>query len=202
MFSKFKKSPTVGFDYIVAGLGNPGLEYEKTRHNVGFRAIDRLCDQLGVKCDRSKFKSLYAQAKIGDSRILILKPQTYMNNSGEAVTAAMSFYKIPIEKVIVVSDDVSLDVGRLRIRPKGSAGGHNGLKDIIELSGSENFPRIKIGCGQKPHADYDMKDWVLSTFAPSELEKLRSLFPIACEGIERLIKDDLDGAMQVCNRKG
>lgn len=200
MFSKFKKSPTGGFDYIVAGLGNPGLEYEKTRHNVGFRAIDRLCDQLGVKCDRSKFKSLYAQAKIGDSRILILKPQTYMNNSGEAVTAAMSFYKIPIEKVIVVSDDVSLDVGRLRIRMKGSAGGHNGLKDIIELSGSENFPRIKIGCGQKPHADYDMKDWVLGKF-PKEQEKLiEESILAAAEAVECIIKTDIPTAMNRYNR--
>lgn len=200
MFSKLKKSPTGVFDYIVAGLGNPGLQYEKTRHNVGFRAIDRLCDQLGVKCDKSKFKSLYAIARVGDSRILILKPQTYMNNSGEAITEAMSFYKIPIEKVIVVSDDVSLDVGRLRIRPKGSAGGHNGLKDIIELSGSENFPRVKIGCGQKPHPDYDMKDWVLGKF-PKEQEKIieDSIFA-AAEAVECIIKTDLSTAMNRYNR--
>lgn len=200
MFSKFKKSPTGGFDYIVAGLGNPGLQYEKTRHNVGFRAIDCLCNNIGVKCDRSKFKSLYTFATIGDSRVLILKPQTYMNNSGEAVTAAMSFYKIPTGNVIVVSDDVSLDVGRLRIRAKGSAGGHNGLKDIIELSGSEDFPRVKIGCGKKPHPDYDMKDWVLGKFPKEEEKLIEEIIKAAADAVECIIKTDVSTAMNRYNR--
>lgn len=200
MFSKFKKSPKGGFDFIIAGLGNPGLQYEKTRHNVGFRAIDELCENLGVKCDRNKFKSLYADAKIGEKRVLILKPQTYMNNSGQAITEAMSFYKIPIENVIVISDDVTLDVGRLRIRAKGSAGGHNGLKDIIELSGSDEFPRVKIGCGQKPHPDYDIKDWVLGKFPKEQENQILDSIKFAAEAVECIVKRDLPTAMNRYNR--
>jgi PTH1 family peptidyl-tRNA hydrolase len=200
MFSKFKKSPSGSFDFLIVGLGNPGLQYEKTRHNVGFRAVDKLCDELGVKCDRSKFKSLYADAKIGDKRVLILKPQTYMNNSGQAVTEAMKFYKIPIGKVIVISDDVTLDVGRLRIRAKGSAGGHNGLKDIIELSGSEEFPRIKIACGQKPHPDYDMKDWVLGKFPKQEEKVIEEVISLAADAALCMVKTDIQTAMNRYNK--
>jgi len=200
MFSKFKKSPSGGFDYLIVGLGNPGLQYEKTRHNVGFRAVDKLCDELGTKCDRSKFKSLYTDAKIGDKRVLILKPQTYMNNSGQAVTEAMKFYKIPIGNVIVISDDVTLDVGRLRIRAKGSAGGHNGLKDIIELSGSEEFPRIKIGCGKKPHPDYDIKDWVLGKFPKQEEKAIEEVISLAADAAICMVKTDIATAMNRYNR--
>ncbi|MBQ3088692.1 MAG: aminoacyl-tRNA hydrolase [Clostridia bacterium] len=200
MFSRFKKSPSGGFDYIVVGLGNPGLQYEKTRHNVGFRAVDALCESLSVKCDRSKFKSLYADARIGEKRLLILKPQTYMNNSGEAVTEAMSFYKIPIENVIVISDDITLDVGRLRIRAKGSAGGHKGLKDIIELSGSDAFPRVKIGCGQKPHPDYDIKDWVLAKFPKEDEKTISDSISKAAEAVECIIKNDIPTAMNRYNK--
>jgi PTH1 family peptidyl-tRNA hydrolase len=200
MFSKFKKSPSGGFDYIVVGLGNPGLQYEKTRHNVGFRAVDALCESLLVKCDRNKFKSLYADAKIGEKRVLILKPQTYMNNSGQAVSEAMSFYKIPVENVIVISDDITLDVGRLRIRAKGSAGGHNGLKDIIELSGSDSFPRIKIGCGQKPHPDYDIKDWVLAKFPKEDEKQIAESISAAAEAVECIIKKDISTAMNRYNK--
>lgn len=200
MFSRFKKAPTGSFDYLIVGLGNPGLQYEKTRHNVGFRAVDKLCEELGVKCDKAKFKSLYADARTGEHRLLILKPQTYMNNSGQAVMEAMSFYKIPIERVIVISDDVTLDVGKLRIRAKGSAGGHNGLKDIIELSGSENFPRIKIACGQKPHPDYDMKDWVLGKF-PKEQEKLiEQVINDAADAALCMVKTDIQTAMNRYNK--
>ena len=200
MFSRFKKATKGSFDYLIVGLGNPGLQYEKTRHNVGFRAVDKLCDELGTKCDRSKFKSLYTDAKIGDKRVLILKPQTYMNNSGQAVTQAMSFYKIPIGKVIVISDDVTLDVGRLRIRAKGSAGGHNGLKDIIELSGSEEFPRIKIGCGKKPHPDYDIKDWVLGKFPKQEEKAIEEVISLAADAAICMVKTDIQTAMNRYNR--
>ena len=200
MFSRFKKGPTGSFDYLIVGLGNPGLQYEKTRHNVGFRAVDKLCDELGTKCDRSKFKSLYTDAKIGDKRVLVLKPQTYMNNSGQAVTEAMSFYKIPIGKVIVISDDVTLDVGRLRIRAKGSAGGHKGLNDIIELSGSEEFPRIKIGCGKKPHPDYDIKDWVLGKFPKQEEKAIEEVISLAADAAICMVKTDIQTAMNRYNR--
>ncbi|MBQ3562507.1 MAG: aminoacyl-tRNA hydrolase [Clostridia bacterium] len=200
MFSRFKKGPTGSFDYLIVGLGNPGLQYEKTRHNVGFRAVDKLCDELGTKCDRSKFKSLYTDAKIGDKRVLILKPQTYMNNSGQAVTEAMKFYKIPIGKVIVISDDVTLDVGRLRIRAKGSAGGHNGLKDIIELGGSEEFPRIKIGCGKMPHPDYDIKDWVLGKFPKQDEKVIEESISLAADAALCMIKTDIQTAMNRYNR--
>ena len=200
MFSKFKKAPSGSFDFLIVGLGNPGLQYEKTRHNVGFRAVDKLCEELGTKCDRSKFKSLYADAKIGDKRVLILKPQTYMNNSGQAVTEAMKFYKIPIGKVIVISDDVTLDVGRLRIRAKGSAGGHNGLKDIIELGGSEEFPRIKIGFGKKPHPDYDIKDWVLGKFPKQDEKVIEESISLAADAALCMIKTDIQTAMNRYNR--
>jgi len=200
MFSRFKKGPTGSFDYLIVGLGNPGLQYEKTRHNVGFRAVDKLCDELGTKCDRSKFKSLYTDVKIGDKRVLVLKPQTYMNNSGQAVTEAMKFYKIPIGNVIVISDDVTLDVGRLRIRAKGSAGGHNGLKDIIELSGSEEFPRIKIGCGKKPHPDYDIKDWVLGKFPKQEEKAIEEVISLAADAAICMVKTDIATAMNRYNR--
>lgn len=200
MFSKFKKAPSGGFDYIIAGLGNPGLQYEKTRHNLGFRAVDALCSELGVACDRNKFKSLYADAKIGEHRCLILKPQTFMNNSGQAITEAMSFYKIPIGKVIVFSDDVAMDVGRLRIRTKGSAGGHNGLKDIIELSGSEAFIRIRIGAGQKPHPDYDIKDWVLGKFPKEQEKTVEETVCLAADAALCIIKKDITVAMNRYNR--
>lgn len=200
MFSKFKKAPTGGFEFIIVGLGNPGLQYEKTRHNVGFRAVDELCKSLGVSCDRNKFKSLYADGKIGEHRCLILKPQTYMNNSGQAVTEAMAFYKVPAENVIVISDDISMDVGRLRIRGKGSAGGHNGLKDIIELSGTDVFPRVKIGVGQKPHPEYDLKDWVLGKFPKEQEKQIEETIALAAESVECMVKKDLTTAMNRYNR--
>ena len=188
--------------HILVGLGNPGKQYTLTRHNAGFLFLDMLCEKYGCPTDRSKFNALVSEATIAGARVLVMRPQTYMNASGEAVAAAAKFYKIAPDHIIVCSDDVSLDVGGMRVRGKGSDGGQRGLRSIIDELGTDAFPRIRFGVGKKPHPDYDMKDWVLSTFAPSELEKLRSLFPIACEGVERLIKDDLDGAMQTCNRKG
>ena len=188
--------------HLLVGLGNPGKQYALTRHNAGFLCMDTVCEKYGVSTDRSKFNALVGEATIAGARVLVMRPQTFMNCSGEAVAAAASFYKIEPAHIIVCSDDVSLDVGGMRVRGKGSDGGQKGLRSIIDELGTDAFPRIRFGVGKKPHPEYDMKDWVLSTFAPSELEKLRSLFPIACEGIERLIKGDLDGAMQICNRKG
>ena len=188
--------------HLLGGLGNPGKQYALTRHNAGFLCMDTVCERYHCPTDRSKFNALVGEATIAGARVLLMRPQTYMNASGEAVAAAAKFYKIEPAHIIICSDDVSLDVGGMRVRGKGSDGGQRGLRSIIDELGTDAFPRVRFGVGKKPHPDYDMKDWVLSTFAPSELEKLRSLFPIACEGIERLIKDDLDGAMQVCNRKG
>ena len=188
--------------HLLVGLGNPGKQYAYTRHNAGFLCMDTVCEKYGVSTDRSKFNALVGEATIAGARVLVMRPQTFMNCSGEAVAAAASFYKIEPAHIIVCSDDVSLDVGGMRVRGKGSDGGQKGLRSIIDELGTDAFPRIRFGVGKKPHPEYDMKDWVLSTFAPSELEKLRSLFPIACEGIEHLIKGDLDGAMQICNRKG
>lgn len=200
MFLKRNKKFSGGFEYIIVGLGNPGIQYEKTRHNVGFRAVDALCEIYGIKCDRHKFESLSADTEIGEHRCLVLKPQTFMNNSGQAVHQAMQFYKIPPEKLIVISDDISLDVGRLRIRSKGSAGGHNGLKDIIEIIGSDNFARVKIGVGKKPHPDYDLKDWVLGKFSKEQEEIIDKTVIAASKAVECVIKNNIAFAMNRYNK--
>ncbi len=188
--------------HLVIGLGNPGKEYRHTRHNAGFLCMDTVCEKYSCTTDRSKFKALVGEATIAGARVLVMRPQTFMNCSGEAVAAAANFYHIAPANIIVISDDVNLAVGGIRVRGKGSDGGQRGLRSIIDELGTDAFPRIRIGVGQKPHPEYDMADWVLSTFAPSELEKLRTVFPIACDGIEHLIRGNLDAAMQVCNRKG
>lgn len=204
IFDLFKKieNKTQGgaISHIVVGLGNPGAEYEKTRHNAGFMAIDRLCDSLGVKCDRAKFKALVCEATIGEARVLIMKPQTFMNKSGEAISEASRFYKIPAENVIVISDDVSLAVGKLRIRGKGSAGGHNGLKSIIEHLGTQDFPRIKLGVGEKPHPDYDMVDWVLGKFPKADLDSLLKTIDSIPGAVATMVKGDITTAMNSYNR--
>lgn len=187
-------------EYIIAGLGNPGLQYENTRHNAGFMTIDTLAAKKGFDIKKIQFKSLTGQAVLGGRRCLVMKPQTYMNNSGEAVTAAMSFYKIPIERVIVCCDDISLEPSRLRIRRKGSDGGHNGLKSIIYLSGEDTFPRIKIGVGAKPHKDYDLADWVLSSFTSEEIPLIREAASNACEALELMVSGNIDKAMNLYNR--
>ena len=160
------------YDWLIAGLGNPGAEYEKTRHNTGFMTLDLLAARLQVKVSKERFKALTAQADFGGQRLFLMKPLTYMNASGIAIEAAAHFYKIPPERVLVLFDDISLPVGKLRIRKNGSAGGHNGLKSIIARLGGENFPRIRIGIGAKPHPDYDLAAWVLSTFSASEEKAL------------------------------
>lgn len=158
-------------DWLIVGLGNPGSQYEKTRHNMGFRALDLLAKDLGCKVDRAKFRALTGQAVFDGRKLLLLKPQTFMNASGDSVREAAAFYKLPPERVIVLFDDISLAPGRLRVRGSGSAGGHNGIKSIIAQLGSQAFPRVKIGVGAKPHPDYDLADWVLSGFSAQE-EKL------------------------------
>ena len=188
-------------EYIIVGLGNPGIQYGRTRHNAGFMAIDSLAKKYKTEINRSKFKALVGEAEICGKRALLMKPQTFMNLSGEAVSEAARFYKLSSDRVIVLSDDISLDVGKLRVRRKGSAGGHNGLKSIGELLGTDEFPRVKIGVGQKPHPDYDLAAWVLSNFSDSDMEKLNAAYPTVICGIEKIVGGDVDGAMQICNKK-
>lgn len=165
----FKKQRSAGpVDFIVAGLGNPGKQYEGTRHNAGFMALEALAERLGVPVTRVRFKSYCGEAVIGEKRALLLMPQTFMNLSGEAVCEAMRFYKLPPERVLVMMDDISLPVGVIRLRRKGSDGGQKGMRSIITLSGSDQFPRIKLGVGAKPHPDYDLAAWVLSRFTKEE----------------------------------
>ena len=199
MLFGFTKAPKGNFDYIIAGLGNPGREYEGTRHNVGFMCIDSLCEKLGVKCNKIKFKGTVTDAVIGESRCLILKPQTFMNLSGQSITEAMKFYKIPPERVIVIFDDISLDVGKIRIRKKGSDGGHNGIKNIIYLSGSDQFPRIKIGVGKKPNPEYDLKKWVLGRFPKENAAEIESAVNRAADAAEAIIVKGAEYAMNKFN---
>ncbi len=188
--------------FIIVGLGNPGEKYSVTRHNAGFMAIDAIAQKYGARIDRSRFKALCGECEIAGARVLLMKPQTFMNLSGEAVSEASRFYKIESENVIILSDDTTLDCGRLRVRRKGSAGGHNGLKSINEHLGTEEYPRIKIGVGQKPHRDYDLADWVLGNLNSDDLTKVRSTFDTVCQGVEKIISGDVDGAMQICNGNG
>ena len=166
----FKK--TTGENWLIVGLGNPGREYEKTRHNAGFRALDILADQMGVKVDKLKYQGLYAQANYNGGKVFLLKPQTYMNLSGRSVLQLSSYFNIPPQRIIVMFDDISLEPGRLRVRANGSAGGHNGIKSIIQEVGSQEFPRVKIGVGAKPHPNFELADWVLSTFSAQEEKAL------------------------------
>lgn len=158
--------------WLIVGLGNPGKEYAQTRHNCGWMALDRIAEKLSCKIDIGKFQGLYGQTTYGGNKVYLLKPQTYMNASGQSVLQMSAYFQIPPERILVLFDDISLEPGRLRIRPDGSAGGHNGIKSIISCIGSEAFPRIKIGVGAKPHKDADLADWVLSGFAESERKNL------------------------------
>ena len=159
-------------NWLIVGMGNPGKEYEKTRHNCGFRAVELLADKLGCKIDNLKFQGLYTQVNYNGKKVFLLKPQTYMNLSGRSVLQLSAYFNIPPQRIIVMFDDISLVPGRLRIRADGSAGGHNGIKSIIQEVGSQAFPRVKIGVGAKPHPEYDLADWVLSTFTASEEKAL------------------------------
>ena len=197
MFDKFRSRG--GVSWIVVFLGNPGPKYRDTRHNAGFMAADAMEKKLGVSINRLRFKALTAQATLGGEKVLLLKPQTYMNLSGESVSPAAAFYKVPPEHIIVVSDEVSLPIGKLRIRKSGSAGGHNGLKNIIAMLGTDAFPRIRMGVGAPPHADYDMADWVLSSFKNQDADDMRSLAVRVCDAVECYIAEGPDRAMNKFN---
>ncbi|MBP3369769.1 MAG: aminoacyl-tRNA hydrolase [Clostridia bacterium] len=188
-------------EYIVVGLGNPGKEYERTRHNAGFMTIDYISGRCGARIDRAKFSALVGEASIEGKRVLLMKPQTFMNSSGEAVSAAARFYKIAPENIIVISDDVSLDVGRVRVRRKGSHGGQNGLRSIETCLGTQDYQRIKIGIGAKPHPDYDMAAWVLSNFEVKDIEALTENYPRIYEGLCKMLQGNTEEAMQICNKK-
>lgn len=183
--------------WLVVGLGNPGREYESTRHNCGFRAIDILAEKLGCRMDKAKFRGLYGQTSFNGNKVFLLKPQTYMNLSGKSVLQLSAFFRIPPQQIIVMFDDISLQPGRLRIRSDGSAGGHNGIKSIIAELGSQDFPRVKIGVGAKPHPEMDLADWVLSTFTANE-EK--SLVPALQRAADAAICIMDRGAAEAANR--
>ena len=201
LFRKIEKGrePVGPVTHLVVGLGNPGPQYENTRHNTGFLVVDKIAERLGVRIDRTRFKALTGEATVADKRVLLLKPQTFMNLSGEAVREAAAFYKIAPEHVIVICDDVCLPVGRLRVRGKGSDGGHNGIGNIIAQLGTEDFPRIRVGVGERPDPAYDLADWVLSAFPPAERESVLSLADAVFEGLELILRGDLAAAQQRCN---
>lgn len=202
MFDRFRKKTyaSVGTpEFIVVGLGNPGGKYTLTRHNSGFLCVDMLSEKLNFRVDKLKFKSLIADTTINGHRCIVMKPQTYMNNSGEAVRECASFYKIPPERIIVISDDTSLDIGKMRIKRKGSDGGQKGLRSIIYHMNSDNFPRVKIGVGKKPHPDYDMADWVLSEFKKDEQKVLEPVLENACKALELMLDNQIDKAMNLYN---
>ena len=182
----FQKS---NISWIIVGLGNPGSQYDRTRHNVGFRAMDALADSLGVKINRSRFRALTATAVIGGEKVLLMKPQTFMNASGMAVEPAAAFYKVPADRILVIFDDISLPIGKIRIRADGSAGGHNGLKSLISSLGRQDFPRIKVGVGAKPHPDYDLADWVLSKFSAKEEKDLATAVENAVDAVGFYLKN-------------
>ena len=194
----FKSS---GCDWMIVGLGNPGKEYEFTRHNVGFRATDLLAGLLKTKIDRLKFKALTRMVTADGKKVLLVQPQTYMNASGAAVGALASYYKVKPERILVIFDDISLPVGRLRIRKDGSAGGHNGIKSLIQSLGSDQFPRIKVGVGAKPHPDYDLADWVLSKFTSNEEKDLAPALENAAKAALLIMEQGIEKASSAYNGK-
>lgn len=185
--------------YIIAGLGNPGSQYEMTRHNIGFHAIDYIADKKNVRVNKLKFKALYGETRIGEDKVLLVKPQTYMNLSGESIRDFCSFYKLPPQNIIIINDDISLAPGRLRIRAKGSAGGHNGLKSIIYQLNSEDFPRIKIGVGAPNIEGYDLADYVLGRFSKEEIPVFEKTIIHAAEACDEIIRNGVQSAMNKYN---
>ncbi len=194
-----KKEFSSNFDYMIVGLGNPGTKYESTRHNAGFICLDAIAEKHSIKVNKLKFKALVGEGRIEGRRCLLMKPQTFMNLSGEAVREAAAFYKIPAENIIVIYDDISLDPGKLRIRRKGSDGGHNGMKNIILHLGSNAFPRVKVGVGAKPNPEYDLADWVLSRFTPSEAKEIKKAAEDTLSAVEIMVSGDIDKAMSRYN---
>ena len=195
LFRSIERSrDTSPITHIIVGLGNPGADYAKTRHNAGFIAIDYIAEKLGAKIDRAKFHALTAEARVGDTRVLLMKPETFMNNSGVAVGEAAGFYKIPAENIIVLHDEISFAPGLLRIRRKGSAGGHNGLKSIISYVG-DGFPRLKLGVGQKPSPDYDLADWVLGKMSADDRKNLDSRLADIYDAVTLIVGGRIDDAM-------
>ena len=188
----FLKKPAC--DWMIVGLGNPGSQYEKTRHNAGFLALERLEKQLNAPAEKLRHKALCTQVTYAGQKLLLVKPQTFMNASGLAVRQAADFYKIPPERIIVIFDDISLAVGRLRVRPSGSAGGHNGIKSIISALGSDQFPRVKVGVGAKPHPDYDLADWVLSGIPKQEQPAFQSALDHAADAALYLVEHGVEKA--------
>lgn len=190
----FKKNKST-YDYMIVGLGNPGLKYENTRHNIGFMCLDKIAEKNNTIINKMKQKAYIADVRINDNRCLLVKPQTFMNLSGEAVVPLMKFYKLEPENVIIIFDDVSFDVGKIRIKRNGSHGGHNGMRNIIELSGTDAFPRVKVGVGKKPHPEYDLADWVLSKFKNEDFETLDKTIDRVAKAIDCIIKNGIDTAM-------
>jgi PTH1 family peptidyl-tRNA hydrolase len=201
LFKKIeKKEDQAPITHLVVGLGNPGPEYAFTRHNAGFLAIDYICLKHGGECQRAKFNALVGEWKIGGKRVLLMKPQTFMNLSGQAIAQACAFYKIPPENVIVISDDISLEIGRMRIRKNGSAGGHNGLKSVIECLKSQDFPRIKLGVGQKPSPEYPLTDWVLGKIPKESESTFNKVLQNVPGALELMLNGNTEKAM--CDYNG
>ena len=196
-FRKSRPANPGPVEFLVAGLGNPGKQYEGTRHNAGFAALEALAEKLDVRVDRIRFKSFCGEGRIGDKKVLLLMPQTFMNASGEAVRDAMQFYKLPPERCLILFDDISLPVGRLRVRAEGSAGGHNGLKSIVQELQSQAFPRVKVGVGGKPHPDYDLAAWVLGKFPAEDAKALAD----RCPDLEAAAKLIMDGKLGLAQSK-
>ncbi len=180
--------------WLIVGLGNPGKEYERTRHNIGFRCVDLLAEKLGCRIDKGKFQGLYGQTSYKGNKLLLLKPQTFMNLSGRSVLQLSAYFHVPPQRIIVLFDDISLEPGRLRVRPNGSAGGHNGIKSIIGELGSQEFPRVKIGVGAKPHPDFDLADWVLSTFSANEEKSLSVSLENGAMAALTIVEDSVSAA--------
>lgn len=197
----FFSKPKGVFDRLIVGLGNIGAKYDGTRHNVGFACIDELEKKYQFKPYKEKFRALITECEIKGERCLIAKPTTFMNLSGESVSEIVKFYKIPMQKVIVFSDDIDLDAGRLRIRPSGSCGGHNGLRNIIDCCQSDAFVRIRVGIGKKPHPDYDLKDWVLSCYKGEDAERIKAAISRAADAVSVIISDGCEAAMTEYNRQ-
>lgn len=194
-----KNRSSGGVEWLLVCLGNPGDPYENTRHNVGFQVADEIAARKDVPVQRLKFRALTNTVELGGAKVLLMKPVTYMNLSGEAAREAAAFYKVPPERVLVVSDDVALPPGRLRIRKGGSAGGHNGLKNLIQHLGTDQFPRVRVGVGEKPHPDYDMADWVLGRFSKEDRKAIDAAIDRALDAMECLFTQGIDKAMSRYN---